>query len=625
MSLSISLSTNSLIRPICDHFFRINPSLENRITNIARQAIHSELSDQQIADLKYGFKLAHSRSWSAGQMKKLLSTLPKETMKEFIFKLMADGDSKEIDYYFQICLSLLNENLLLNLSGFNTEEMAAATFKSKALTKSTATNRGLEKEARAISKEFIIESKYFIHQFLEVLLAILGIDDVTRQKRNRFKDYGGPYAAMEARSKMDTYWKLLTYPAAIFALIYSYIQYKSTALILTSVATIASITALVAYNRYWKPCPIDYPGLANLTVDLLRENNPIYPRRDILKKIEEAFQAKKGVILVGKPGSGKSWIARSLAEQISLGKVCSFMKDANVFTCNGTRLKKGGYDVVNLPDVEECFKRHRNKAVFFFDEFHSLFKIEGLYGTACDDIKTFCQDFKYVIGATTIQEYEAYIKNQSMIVDRRFKIIHVDTMADEQIKTFISYYLESSNTKIAFDPTVIDYIIEKANVFNANTSTIDAAHSLLNLGIQKMSSVAHTKLEEQKICLEDQLGVMEQHLINLENPPNIHELTELLLAKKAELTVAAKELQDINLRTQRMQKMESYRLNLKKKSYNLAQPGVNLIIGSAQARDWSELHARIKIAGEFIAKEREALELPRCLDQTLIDKILSEK
>lgn len=458
---------------------------------------------------------------------------------------------------------------------------------------------------------------------MDILIALTGVNKLVREKDD---GYGGQEIThvFEAEMKLEMYWKFLACPVTLFGIIYSYIQFTPLAALLTFVTIGASLTAIVAYNRYWKPCPIDHRGLKNLSIELLRQKNPIYPRRDILQKIESAFQAKKGVILVGEPGCGKSWIARSFVEQALAGKICDFIKNPQVFSCNATSVASYA---VSFNSIEQKFKGYSEKVVFFFDEFHTLFKKDDIRGnSASEEIKTFCEDFKYVIGATTTKEYEQYIRDQPAIAERRFEIVHVGPMDEMQIKTALSQYIESAHSKLMFDQPVIDYIIAKTNKFNPNTSKIDSASSLLNCALGKMASTPDTILEGEIVNLENQLGMIEQKLKNEEEScGEINRLIDLFNTTDEELknkkTALKKRLEKVD----RMQKMEAYHQTLKLQSYKLADPGIELVKGSSLERQWIELYARIKTVREFVTKEREELGLPSRLNEALVDSILDER
>lgn len=608
----------------------INPyrNLEARIGDIAHRKFKGRLSIQDRSDLQKAFNLAHSWTWPAGRMKKLLATLSQETIKDFMLNSLSSEGEKDFAHFLNSCCSVLNDKVLLGLSGFRTNEVANLSFNIHSLTKSTALKNVLEKEFRARLEEFMVEVKYIFHQICGVMISLTGINEVTREKKGRWHSREEKLSSYEANDKYEMYLKIIGYPATLFGIIYSYVEFTSPAIFLT-LLTIVSVLAFAAlYNLYWKPCPIDQPGLKNLSIDLLNEKDPIYPRKDILKKIEAAFQAKKGVILVGAPGAGKSWIARSFAQQVAANKICPFLKSPQVFSGNASSLGSYG-EGASFADLEENFKNYRNQVVFFFDEFHSLFKDTKKFQNASGElIKTFCEDFKYVIGATTTDEYNQFIKNQPAIDERRFTIIHVNAMEPEQIKIALSNHLESQNLKLNFNSEVFDYIISKAKQFNPKTSNVDAAYSLLNCAIQKMSSLRHHEQEDLIVNLEDQLSLIEQKLINGEAANDLSKMKELTIQlqnKKNEISLVKNELEQKKGREQKMQKMEAYLQKLKLQSYRLAKPDFNLSWDSSLTREWNELHVHIRIVSEHIAKERLALGLPQCLNKELIDNILKER
>lgn len=605
----------------------INPyhTLETRITHIASQKI-SELQDSQIVDLKQAFKVAHKWTYPAGRMKQLLSTLPKETVQAFMFSLMTSTNEKEVNCYFEKILKLLPKNLLLEMSGFHTSKMSAALYTSRGLTKGSALKNNSEKEVFALLNEFLIEFKYFCKQLVDILIALTGVNKLARQKDD---GYGGSEVTngYEAEMKLELYWKFLACPVTLFGIIYSYIQSTPLAALLTTVTIGASLTAIVAYNRYWKPCPIDLQGLENLSIELLSQKNPIYPRREILQKIESAFQAKKGVILVGKKGCGKSLIARSFALEALAGKICNFIKNPQVFTCPASDLASLTYDSASFSSIKKKFKSHSEQVVFFFDEFHSLFIKDGIRGNfASEKIKTFWDDFKYIVGATTTDEYKKYIQHHPAIDLRRFEIVKVDFMDEIEMKTVLSQYIKSTHSQLMFDQSVIDHIIANANQFNPGTSIIDAASSLLAYALAKMDSTEDTALNHKIANLENQSGIIQQELDNQED--SFEEISRLneLFKKTVEEFEALKGIRNKrDIQVKRMQDMERYHQALKLQSYKLADPSIELVEGSSLERQWIELHARIKTVREFISKERIRLGLPPCLNKQLIDSLLDEK
>lgn len=142
----------------------INPyhNLEMRIKVIATNNL---LSPQNKADLQRAFSLAHGWTWPAGRMKKLLSTTPKEHIQELLDECFKNGSEKEITTHLERYLSILNDASLLEFSKFKSADYAGSWFHSRGLIKNGALKSGLEKEGRAIFKEFWIEVKYFFSIF----------------------------------------------------------------------------------------------------------------------------------------------------------------------------------------------------------------------------------------------------------------------------------------------------------------------------------------------------------------------------------------------------------------------------------------------------------------------------
>lgn len=628
-------------------FSCFNPyqSLEARISAIALTKI-DQFTDNHIADLTQGFKLSSSFSFFAGSMKRILAKLPLETIRSLLFTLMATKSQGEIDAAFQSILNVLDENAQLELSDMKSSKMANLTFKSYGITKIEALKNGYEREGIAIWKEFVVEARYFFHQLLDILINLTGINELTkhRKKSSGGRDGGSDSSNFAAQAKLDRYWKLLALPATLFGVIYSSVQLTVPAFALTSMTIVAFLTSLVAYNRYWKPCPIDCPGLKTLSVDLLRSKDPIYPRMDILSRIDAAFRAKKGVILVGKPGAGKTQIAHSLVHQMAAGTICPFIKDFQFFKCNAANLTN--IESAPLSSIEDRFKYHEHQAVFFFDEIHALFRKkpddkakEGIssapelaFKDVGTELKGFCETFPYVIGATTEKEYEEYVKNQPAISDRRFEVIFVHEMDKTKKKDFkdmknaLSQHLKYTQPNITRGPQVIEYIIENAHRYNPKTCCIDAAMSLLNSAIQTMIFDSDRTLEDKIITLKNKLGILSQNLEdgNL-NESDLEKEIEKYEAIESELKIEEQNLEKKRLKTKKMQDMENRRLQLKKQASQMANRHTDLANKPTLAKEWYKLQAHIKTIEDFIAKERKALSFAQALNSDLIEKIILEK
>jgi ATP-dependent Clp protease ATP-binding subunit ClpA len=392
--------------------------------------------------------------------------------------------------------------------------------------------------------------------------------------------------------------------------------------LLTSITVAASLTFLVAYNRYWKPCPTECDGLKNLNVEVLNQKDPIYPRLSILKKIEEAFEAKKGVILVGEPGCGKTLSVMSLVDQALKGKILNCISDPQFFSSNASRFKTVGYEMQSFSMLDERFKMHPEQVVFFFDEFHALFQSEGIqFKQVGDEIKTFYETYRNIIGATTTNEFDRYVKNQTAITGRRFQVIYLEQLKDEEIVNALNLRLGGMNSFTAYDPNVFDYIVKKAKENANQTSVIDSAQALLSKALQKIHSVKHVDAEEKVAVLESELEILQQKGIHAIQG-SCQGIIDQIKDKETQLKEAQSQLDKLNQRTEKMLKMEKYLLSLKRQAYQISDPNMKLVKESAQEREWLKLHARIQLVSNFIRKERKQLDFPHILDQQLVDSLV---
>lgn len=601
-------------------------SLTERVAAVRTRTLMGQevqLSVQEKGDFDRVLRLASGWSLHAGRMSRLVNMFEPDQMESVISELVKDCTPKQMGEKLDVYMRALSRDALLQISEFKTGEAAMNRFYSCGLVKNSAHNDPFKKETRAIFKEFVFEFKHFVFHILDIFVGLLDVSEVGNSRYRRFMNNGQMDSYM-ANAKLEVYMKILGYPAVLFGFIVTYVKMSLLAGALTGIGIAAAMTLLVCYERYWKPCPKEHSPLKNLTVEMYNYDEPVYPRRDILKEVESAFKEKKGVLLVGEPGCGKSSIPRALAVELDKKKICSFIKNPQVFSCGAANFRSWNNEN-DMASIIERFQKYKNQVIFFFDEFHTFFKTDGSMGSnTTDEIKLFYENFKYIIGATTTEEYEKIIKPLPAVAERRFKVIHVPTLEDEKIKTVLSQYLQAKYPKVALGSHVIDYIVDNAVKFNPKTSKVDAAQSLLNRAIEDMTNTEFRDDENKVIHLEDQAKFLEQQLLYAEDPetPN---LINKLEGKNSEVAQAKQVLNGKNRRMKRVGKLESYQRKLRDSCLAMSNTKETLKAGSYKEREWISLNSRVKLLGKTISEARSQLELPRCLDKGLIDKILSEK
>ena len=173
----------------------------------------------------------------------------------------------------------------------------------------------------------------------------------------------------------------------------------------------------------------------------------------------------KSVVLVGKPGVGKTATVEGLAYRIQKGDVPDKLKDYQVIRVNTSALMgvdpATGEAKVNTL-IDEL--KSKSKLILFIDEIHTLIggKDEALdfanmFKPALDrgDIK--------VVGATTTEEYEHYILRDKAFVRRFQKVEIFEPTREENIKILMGTLPKiekRTGAKLIYSPYIQKKIME---------------------------------------------------------------------------------------------------------------------------------------------------------------------
>jgi ATP-dependent Clp protease ATP-binding subunit ClpA len=146
---------------------------------------------------------------------------------------------------------------------------------------------------------------------------------------------------------------------------------------------------------------------------------------------------RKNAMLLGPAGVGKTALFVGMAQRINQGRVPDMLRDARLIELNMSMIGAGSTSRADLegrlvPIVKGVAERNAaNKGpltVFCIDEIHQLmiaFRASSYSGIA-DLLKPYLTAGDlYVIGATTREEYDDYVKGEPAI-DRRFQKIVLD-------------------------------------------------------------------------------------------------------------------------------------------------------------------------------------------------------
>lgn len=167
--------------------------------------------------------------------------------------------------------------------------------------------------------------------------------------------------------------------------------------------------------------------------------DPISGREDELDQVTLILlqRLRKNVMLLGPAGVGKTALFVGLAQRINQNRVPSILKGSQLIELEMSMIGAGSSSRAELegrliPMVKGVAERNATKSappvIFCIDEIHQLmisFKSSSASGIA-DILKPYLTAGDlYVVGATTREEYEDYVR-QEPAIDRRFQKVALE-------------------------------------------------------------------------------------------------------------------------------------------------------------------------------------------------------
>lgn len=208
--------------------------------------------------------------------------------------------------------------------------------------------------------------------------------------------------------------------------------------------------------------------------------------RNMMKK------TKRNVILVGKPGVGKSSIVYKLTSDIVNQRCPEIFYDFIVLSLDvnniiaGTSLR--GQAEERFQDLIDLLKKHDN-VILFIDEIHMIVGAGAVSHGEKQDLSNVLKpilagDDAIVIGATTDEEY-AQTFGMEGALRRRFKTINVrepkTTEVYDMLKESIRQLEEFHGVRIS--KKMVEMIIFYSSCFNYNTSNPDRTKDLIDVSM----------------------------------------------------------------------------------------------------------------------------------------------
>ncbi|MFH0779611.1 MAG: AAA family ATPase [Parcubacteria group bacterium] len=229
--------------------------------------------------------------------------------------------------------------------------------------------------------------------------------------------------------------------------------------------------------------------------------DPVIGRHDEIQRLIQILsrRTKNNALLVGKAGTGKTAIAEGLALKIAQAKQIPLeLSSKRVLELDvaevlaGTKYR-GEFEERAKKILNEIDKANRG-IILFIDEIHTLIQTQGTEGAInfSDIIKpSLARGKLQLIGATTMEEYEKYIKPQSSL-ERRFQIVEVKEPTQEETILILNGLKEKymAYHKVEFTPAAINAAAELSEKYVKNRQLPDKAIDAIDEAAA-MVKVAH--------------------------------------------------------------------------------------------------------------------------------------
>lgn len=215
----------------------------------------------------------------------------------------------------------------------------------------------------------------------------------------------------------------------------------------------------------------------------------IYLRDKEITNIMEVLlrKNKNNPLLIGHAGVGKTALVKELARRIKVGDVPVELKDKKIISVQVSTLISGtkyrGEFEARVNDlIKECIKN--KNIILFIDEIHTIMKTGSSEGAidAGNILKPYlCSGDIKIIGATTISEYNEYIKKDQALL-RRFTPIMVNEPSLKDMEFILNKVKKSYEEyyKLKINKNIVNYIICNTDKYMPNLYNPDKSIEVLD-------------------------------------------------------------------------------------------------------------------------------------------------
>lgn len=359
---------------------------------------------------------------------------------------------------------------------------------------------------------------------IDTILSAFGLSDI----------FIPPEDDMHAHFKSHKIESLIPVLAALVAVLAPVVSASASVGFIIGGIVLGLIGLTVLYVKVLRPVPSHLCYAENWTKYTKEGKRYSLDGRKVqMDEMANALIAKKPVLITGKTGVGKTEMVKGLAYDIEHTDKYPELKGKTVFYINTTDITdKHLTEHVNpLEQINRVLRNgnFRDKVILVFDEIHNAYTQEN--SKAGERLKTYLrgreENFPYVIGITTDEEFEAHMENAEATVNR-FKRINLKSTNKEDTLTILNKHLLRHSPQTFINKATMQYLYSLTSViFSEDTqpyiglNILDAC--IAKTGInqktddQKAKEATQSKIDELNATIEavsntDECGVEELEL-----------------------------------------------------------------------------------------------------------------
>ncbi|MES2273959.1 MAG: AAA family ATPase [Chlamydiota bacterium] len=408
-------------------------------------------------------------------------------------------------------------------------------------------------------------------------------------------------------------------------------------------SSLLAIAALSILYPYFKPPASKLPRAENWTQQLNQGNLFVADGRkgtldEIAQTLIASKEVKTHVMLIGKTGIGKTETAKAFVQAVERGDYPE-LKGKQIFYLNAADLlSETEFSGANkiLSQLSEAMGRHREKMILVIDEIHMVCqKRENV--VLSDQLKTFLdpgkENFPYVIGITTEEEYFREIHANQAAFARRFKRIPIENTGDAETLKILSNAFLRQAPKTLLEQGALQMLLQKTKVaFGEQAAQPGASLKILSQCIKQTSN-------SQKLPLQIRIERMREHLQTIYSQGVVGQGNGLLPYGRENLAPLEQQLKQLEadfqvekekllLLDQARGKLADVKIATFRTIFKTSKLGLNALSEADKKQLGTYLiqsHFQAPLLEAKIRKEARLLGAKTIVDEALIDEVIAEE